>query len=91
MKMGSGQTGFKPTRVAIGRDGDKQVKLRVSMNELERGKRYRLLKFTDLAAAEQAGAKWDVVQSFVADGPSGTYSETIRMDDARVYRCISTP
>ncbi len=91
MKMASGQTGLKPVRLAIDRDGDKQVKLRVSMGGLERGKRYLLVKFTDLAAAEQAGAKGDVAQSFVADGPKAAYRETIRMDDARVYRCVPAP
>ena len=88
VKTESPQTGIKPTRVAIGRDGDKQVKLRVSMEELEQGKPYRLLKFNDLAAAEQAGAKGEVVQSFVADGPNRVYRETIGIDDARVYRCV---
>ena len=83
--------GLKPTRVTIGRDGDKQVNLRIGIEKLERGRRYRLLKFTDLAALQQAGAKGDVVQSFVADGPSAAYSEMIRIDDARVYRCIPSP
>ncbi len=91
MKMDSTQTGLKPTRVAVSRDGDQQVKLRISIEGLEPGKRYRLLKFTDLAAAGQAGTKGDVVQSFVADGPSAVYRETIRIDDARAYRCLPSP
>jgi hypothetical protein len=33
--------GGKPTRLTIGRDGDKQIKLRVNVAELERGKRRR--------------------------------------------------
>ena len=90
MKSESTQRGLKPARVTIGRDGDKQVKLRISIEKLEKGKRYRLLKFTDLAA-QQAGAKGDVVQSFVADGPNAVYRETIRIDDARVYRCVRAP
>jgi hypothetical protein len=91
MKMESTQTGLKPTRVTIVQDGDKQVKLRISMKELERAKRYRLLTFDALATAEQAGAKGDAVQSFVADGPSAAYSETVGIDDARVYRCVPSP
>jgi hypothetical protein len=91
MKADSTQTDLKPTRVAIGRDANGQIKLCISVPELEKGKRYRLLKFTDLAAAEQAGAKGEVVQSFAADGPHTAYSETIRLDDARAYRCVSAP
>ena len=83
--------GLKPTRVAISRDGDKQIKLRVSVENLERGKRYQLLKFTDLAAAGQAEAKGEVAQTFVADGPNSTYEETIGLDDVRVYRCVPAP
>ncbi|MGA2259065.1 MAG: hypothetical protein ABSG53_30710 [Thermoguttaceae bacterium] len=91
MKMDSTQAGLRPTRVTIERDGDKQVKLRVSMKSLESGKRYRLVKFTDLAAAQKAMVKGDVVLSFVADGPNAVYRETIRIDDARVYRCGPSP
>ena len=91
MKLESIQTGTKPTLVTICRDGYKQVKLRISMKELERGKRYRLLKFDDLTTAEQAGTKGDVVQSFLADGPNAVYRETIGIDDARVYRCMPSP
>ena len=49
--------GLRPTRVTIARDGDKQVKLGISMRELERGKRYRLLKFTDLAGCRAGRGK----------------------------------
>jgi hypothetical protein len=83
--------GGKPTRLTIGRDGDKQIKLRVNVAELERGKRYQLLKFTGLAAVEQPGAKGEVAQSFVADGPTATYNETIGLDDVRIYRCVAAP
>ena len=85
------QFGSKPTRVTIDRDGDKQVKLRINIEKLEKGRRYQLLKFTDLAAAEKAGANVDVAQSFVADGPSAVFNESIGIDDARVYRCVPSP
>ena len=91
MKMDPSPTGLKPARVTIARDGDKQVKLGVAMKDLERGKRYRLLKFTDLEAAARAGAKGEVAQTFVADGPTAAYQETIGLDDARVYRCVPSP
>ena len=91
LRMALPPTGIKPTRVTMVRDGDTQVKLRVGIEELERGKRYRLLKVTNLAAAQQAGAKADVVLSFVADGPQAVYGETIGIDDARVYRCVPAP
>ena len=91
MKMASTPTNLKPIRVAIGRHGNKQIRLRISVAELEKGKRYRLLKFTDLAAAERAGAKADVVGSFVADGPTAVFRETIGIDEARVYRCVPLP
>jgi hypothetical protein len=84
-------TGLRPTRVTIARDGDKRVKLGISMKGLERGKRYRLLRYTDLEAAGQAGAKADVVQSFLADGPTAAYQETVGIDDVRVYRCVPSP
>jgi hypothetical protein len=91
LKTESTQTGVKPTQVTISRDGDKQVTLRICIKELEKGRRYQLLRFTDLASARQAGAKADVAQTFVADGPSAAYRETIRIDDARVYRCVPLP
>jgi len=90
MKMESTQA-VKPTRVTISRDGDKQVKLCVNIEKLEQGRRYRLLKFTGLAAADRSDAKGTVLQSFVADGPRAAYNETIRIDDARVYRCLPSP
>jgi hypothetical protein len=88
LKTRSARGDLKPTRITIGRDGDQQIKLRLSIEKLERGKRYRLLKFTDLAAVQQSDADGDLVRSFVADGPSAHYAENIGIDDARVYRCV---
>ena len=31
------------------------------------------------------------MQSFAADGPHAEYSETIGLDDVRVYRCVPAP
>ena len=39
----------------------------------------------------EGGAKAEVLQSFVADGPRATYHETIRTDEARLYRCLPSP
>ncbi len=91
MRFKPAQAGLKPARVAISRVGEAQVKLRVSVEDLERGKPYRLVKFTDLATAERADAKGEVIQAFVADGPTAAYSETIGLDDVRVYRCAAAP
>ena len=74
-------------RVQIRRMADKQVELRVTAEKLERGKRYRIVKFTDLAAAQKPGTREEVVRSFIADGPKSEVVETIGLDDARVYRC----
>ena len=90
MKTESAPT-VKPTRVTISRDGDKQVKLGINIEKLERGMRYRILKFTDPASTARTGAKAEVLQSFVANGPRATYYETIRMDEARLYRCLPSP
>jgi hypothetical protein len=87
LKMASTPTGLLPTRVAIARDGDEHAKLRISLEGLEKGKSYRLLKFTDLAATPHILVNGDVMQSFVAEGPSAVFSETVGLDETRVYRC----
>ena len=56
-----------------------------------RYKGYRLLKFSDLAAAQKDGAKGDMVGMFVANGPRAAYRETILIDEARAYRCLLAP
>ncbi len=89
LKTKSAPVGLKPARVQIRRMGDKQVELRVTAENLERGKRYRLVKFTDLAAAQKPDARGEVVRSFIADAPKSEIVETIGLDDARVYRCMS--
>jgi hypothetical protein len=81
---------FKPTRVTITRDGDKAVELRVTADDLVPGKRYRFVKFTDLAAAQKPDAQGQLVRSFVADGPKAEFVEKIGVDEVRVYRCVST-
>ncbi len=91
IKASPAEVGTKPTRIRINQERDKEVELHVTAENLEPGKRYRLWKFTDMAAAEQASTPGKLVRSFVADGPSAEYSETINMDDARIYRCIPAP
>ena len=81
---------FKPVRIKISRDGDKAVELRVVAEDLVPGKRYRLLKFADLAAAQRPKELGELVQSFVADGPKAEFVEKIGVDEVRAYRCLST-
>jgi hypothetical protein len=88
IKAMSAPDGFKPTRIRISRSGDKEVELRITAEHLERGKRYRLLRFMDLATAWQPGAKGDLVRSFVAEGAKADSVEKIGIDDARLYRCL---
>lgn len=83
----------RPTRIKFVRLVDKQhvekqVELHVTADKLQRGVRYRLVKFTDLAAAQDPGAQGELVRSFVADGPTAGYTEKIGLDDFRVYRCL---
>jgi len=87
-KTGNARSDLKPTRIRIGHDGDKQVELHVTVERLERGKRYRLLKFTDLPAAQQPGGHRELLRSFVANGPKEDFVEKIGIDDTRVYRCL---
>jgi Peptidase_C39 like family len=92
MKMDSHQTGRKPTRLTITRsDDNKHVQLRIRMEKLIKGNRYQLLKFHDLKTAEQAEGTGEVIRSFVADGPQATFSDRVRIDDVRVYRCVPSP
>jgi len=78
----------KPTRIRITQGLDKQVELNITAENLEPGKRYRLVRFTDLAAAEQTGTQGKLVRSFVAEGPKANFVETVGIDEARVYRCV---
>ncbi len=88
LKTRSAGGDLKPTRLAISRDGDQQVELRICVEKLERGTRYRLVKFSNLAAAQQSNAQSDLVRSFVADGPVAHYTERVGIDDFRLYRCV---
>jgi hypothetical protein len=80
--------GAKPMRIRIDQGRDKEVELHITAENLEPGKRYRLLKFTALAAAEQTSAQEKLVRSFVADGPKTDLVEKIGLDDSRLYRCL---
>ena len=91
LKMKSSHAGQKPARIQIRRIGDKQVELRVTAENLEHGKRYRIVKFTDLAAAQKLDSRGEVVRSFIADGSKSEIVETIGLDDARAYRCVTEP
>ncbi len=87
LKTKSAHAGLKPVRVQIRRMGDKQVELRVTAENLERGKRYRIAKLNDLDAAQKSVARGELVRSFIADGPKSEIVETIGLDDARAYFC----
>ena len=76
-------------RIAINRDGDKAVELRVAALDLVPGKRCRLEEFTDMATAQQPIEHGKLVRSFVADGPKAEFVEKVGVDDVRVYRCVS--
>jgi hypothetical protein len=89
-KSSSSLAGLKPTRIQI-HHTEKRVELRVTAENLKHGRRYRLVKFTDLAIAQKPDARGIVVRSFVADGPRFEIVETIGLDDARLYRCIAEP
>jgi hypothetical protein len=82
--------GLKPVRIQI-QHAEKRVELRITAERLEHGKHYRLVKFTDLAALQKPDARGEVVRSFVADGKRFEITETIGLDDARLYRCIAQP
>jgi hypothetical protein len=82
------QPAFKPTRVTIVRAGDKAVELHVSALDLVSGKRYRLVRFTDLTAAQKPKVNGELVRSFVADGPKAEFIEKIDVDDVRAYQCV---
>jgi hypothetical protein len=75
-------------RIRIGQVRDKDVELHITAENLEPGKRYRLLKFTVLAAAGQTSTPWKLVRSFVADGPKMDLVEKIGLDETRLYRCL---
>jgi hypothetical protein len=82
--------GLKPVRIQI-HHAEKRVELRVIAERLEHGKHYRLVRFTDLAAAQKPDARGEVVRSFAAEGKRFEITETIGLDDARLYRCIAQP
>ncbi len=88
IKTGNARSDLKPTRIKIGRCGDKQIELRVTAVRLEPGKRYRLLKFTDLTAAQRPGGHGEVLRTFVADGSTADLVEKIGLDETRLYRCL---
>jgi hypothetical protein len=88
-KLKPQQPEFKPTRVTITRVGDGAVELHVSALDLVLGTRYRLVKFTDLTAAQKPDSKGELVRTFLADGPKAEYVEKIGVDEVRAYRCIS--
>ncbi len=46
----------RPTHVKLVRKGDNHVELRAIVENLEQGKRYRLVRFTDLESAKKPGA-----------------------------------
>jgi hypothetical protein len=77
-----------PVRINIKRDGDAQVELHVTTDNLERGKRYQILKYAGLDAAKRPDARPELLRSFTADGPKAEFVEKIGLDDARVYRCL---
>jgi hypothetical protein len=91
LKSSSSLTGLKPTRIQIHQAVDKRVELRVTAEHLKHGQRYRVVKFTDLATPQKPDARGVAVRSFVADGPRFEFVETIGLDDARLYRCITEP
>lgn len=88
LKTTADQANLKPTRIKLRREADGHVELRVTMENLERGNRYRLVKFADLSQA-QRNARGELVRSFVAEGPKAEFVEKVEMDEARVFRCIS--
>jgi hypothetical protein len=88
MNLKSTPAGAKPARIKIVRDGEKRVELHVTAENLEPGKRYRFVKFTDLAEAQRPGAQGEPVKSFVAGDRNPEFIEKIGVDDSRVYRCL---
>jgi hypothetical protein len=88
IKANSAAVNRKPTRIRIGQGRDKEVELHVTAENLEPGKRYRLLKFTALATVEQSAIQGELVRSFVADGPKMELVEKIGLDEERLYRCL---
>jgi hypothetical protein len=91
LKSSSSPAGLKPTRIQIHHADDKRVELRVTAENLKRGQHYRLVRFTDLAAAQKPDARGVPMRSLVADGPRFEIDETIGLDEARFYRCLSEP
>jgi len=87
---GSAKIGLSPLpiRLSISRNGDKQVELHIAVENLERGKNYRVMKFASLDAARQPDARAELLRSFAADGTKAEFVEKIGVDDARVYRCL---
>jgi hypothetical protein len=79
--------GMKPIRISIDR-GQKEVKLHITAENLQPGKRYRLLKLTDLAAAGQFSTAGKLVRSFIADRPKMELVEKIGVDETCLYRCL---
>jgi hypothetical protein len=62
--------------------------LHITAENLESGKRYRLLKFTDPAAVKQSSTPGKLLRSFIADGPKMELIEKIGVDETRLYRCL---
>jgi hypothetical protein len=80
--------GTRPTRIKFVRTSATLVELHVTASDLQHGKRYRLVKFTDLAAAQKTGVQGELVRSFIADGSKADYVEKVPYDESRVYRCL---
>jgi hypothetical protein len=87
-KLKPAQPQFKPTRVTIVRDGDKVVELHVSALDLEPGRRYSIVKFTDLTSAQKPKEKGELVRTFLANGSKAEFVEKIGVDEVRAYRCV---
>ncbi len=77
-----------PVRVQILSRKDKKVQLRVVIEGLSKGTKYRLLRFKTIQAAYRFDTASASVESIVAEGATWQKDATIGIDNVCIFRCI---
>jgi hypothetical protein len=78
----------KPVRVIITARRIDQVDLTIRIEKLQKGKKYRLIKYADLISALKMSNQKTKSEVFIAEEGSKFFKETIQIDEIRVYRCL---
>ncbi len=77
-----------PVRINIEKLEMKSIKLNVVIHGLERGKKYRLIKFNNLLSAAKLDANSSSKVNFQAESKTMVYKETVGIDDVCVWHCL---